>query len=87
MGIAPGEKPLDRIVTDGGMCAIFRRIACIGDSLSSGEFESVKEDGTHVYHDMYEYSWGSFITPKFLPLPFCQAGKVTLIHLLGLRAF
>ncbi len=61
MGVLPGEKPLDRLVTDGGFCGIFRRIAVIGDSLSSGEFESVKEDGTHVYHDMYEYSWGQYI--------------------------
>ena len=55
------EKPLDRIVTDGGFCAIFRRIACIGDSLSSGEFESTKADGSKGYHDFYEYSWGQFI--------------------------
>ena len=47
------EKPLDRIVTDGGFCGIFRRIACIGDSLSSGEFESVKPDGTKCYHDYF----------------------------------
>lgn len=55
------EKPLDRIVTDGGFTAIFRTIACIGDSLSSGEFESKREDGTTDYHDFYEYSWGQFI--------------------------
>ena len=55
------EKPLDRIVTDGGFCAIFRTIACIGDSLASGEFESLKEDGTKRYHDFYDYSWGQFI--------------------------
>ena len=55
------EKPLDRIVTDGGFCGIFRTIACIGDSLSSGEFESLKEDGTKSYHDFYEYSWGQYI--------------------------
>ncbi len=55
------EKPLDRIVTDGGFCGIFRTIGCIGDSLSSGEFESCKADGTKVYHDFYEYSWGQFI--------------------------
>lgn len=55
------EKPLDRIVTDGGFCAIFRTIACIGDSLSSGEFESLKPDGTRRYHDFFEYSWGQFI--------------------------
>lgn len=52
------EKPLDNIVQNGGMCRIFRRIACIGDSLSSGEFQIRKEDGTFDYYDMYEYSWG-----------------------------
>lgn len=55
------EKPLDRMVSDGGMCAVFRKICCIGDSLSSGEFESVKEDGSKDYHDLYEYSWGQYI--------------------------
>ncbi len=54
------EKPLDRIVSDGGFTSIFRTIACIGDSLSSGEFESCK-DGKADYHDMYEYSWGQYI--------------------------
>lgn len=61
MSIGENEKPLDRIVTDGGFCAIFRTIACIGDSLASGEFESLNEDGTRHYHDFYEYSWGQFI--------------------------
>lgn len=61
MSVGENEKPLDRIVTDGGFCSIFRTIACIGDSLSSGEFESVKSDGGKRYHDFYEYSWGQFI--------------------------
>ncbi len=61
MSVSENEKPLDRIVTDGGFCAIFRTIACIGDSLSSGEFESLKPDGTKRYHDFFEYSWGQFI--------------------------
>lgn len=61
MSIGENEKPLDRIVTDGGFCAIFRTIACIGDSLSSGEFESVRADGEKVYHDFYDYSWGQFM--------------------------
>ena len=54
------EKPLDRIVSDGGFTSIFRTIACIGDSLSSGEFES-RKDGNAGFHDMYEYSWGQYI--------------------------
>ena len=55
------EKPLDRIVSDGGFTSIFRTICCVGDSLSSGEFESLRADGTHGYHDMFEYSWGQYI--------------------------
>lgn len=59
--VVPGEKPLDRMVTDGGFTGIFRSICCIGDSLSSGEFESLDADGNVGYHDMFEFSWGQFI--------------------------
>lgn len=55
------EKPLDRIIEDGGFASIFRTFACIGDSLSSGEFERLKEDGSHSYHDFYEYSYGQYM--------------------------
>ena len=55
------EQPLDNIVTDGGFCSIFRTIGCIGDSLSSGEFESKNEEGKVDYHDYFEYSWGQYI--------------------------
>lgn len=55
------EKPLDKLLQDGGFCGIFRTIACIGDSLSSGEFESVKSDGSKIYVDMFEHSWGQYI--------------------------
>lgn len=55
------EKPLDRIVPGGGLCGIFRTIGCIGDSLSSGEFESEDENGVRGYHDYYEYSWGQYL--------------------------
>lgn len=61
IAIDENEKPLDRMVTDGGMCSIFRTIACIGDSLSSGEFESLDENGNVGYHDMFEFSWGQHI--------------------------
>ena len=57
----PDEKPLDSIPANGGFCRIFRKIGCIGDSLSSGEFELRNEDGTFSYYDMYEYSWGQHI--------------------------
>lgn len=55
------EKPLDRIIDNGGLCGIFRTIGCIGDSLSSGEFESKDETGQKGYHDYFEYSWGQYI--------------------------
>ncbi len=55
------EKPLDNIVDDGGFTAIFRTIGCVGDSLSSGEFESMNEARQRGYHDYFEYSWGQFI--------------------------
>lgn len=65
--LIPEEKPLDHIVTDGGMCGIFRKICCIGDSLSSGEFESLDENGNKGYHDMFEYSWGQYIARDIGP--------------------
>ena len=37
------EKPLDNLVTDGGYASIFRTVAFVGDSLSSGEFETLDE--------------------------------------------
>lgn len=55
------EKPLDNIPSDGGYTAIFRTVACVGDSLSSGEFEADNGNGGSSYHDMYEYSWGQFM--------------------------
>ena len=57
----PDEKPLDKLVEGYSHTSIFRRIAFIGDSLSSGEFETKDADGTHHYHDIFEYSWGQFI--------------------------
>ena len=55
-----GEKPLDNIAINGGYCSILRKIVCIGDSLSSGEFESCR-NGKVGYHDSYDYSWGQFL--------------------------
>ncbi len=57
----PGVKPLDSIPADGGFAGIFRTIGCIGDSLSSGEFESLDEAGNRGYHDMFAYSWGQYL--------------------------
>lgn len=53
-------NPLEHLVSDGGFCAIFRSFGCIGDSLASGEHESLR-DGQKGYHDYYEYSWGQYI--------------------------
>ncbi|MBR2965306.1 MAG: SGNH/GDSL hydrolase family protein [Clostridia bacterium] len=55
------EKPLDTLVSDGGFVGILRTIACVGDSLSSGEFQAYKPDGENLYVDRYEYSWGQFM--------------------------
>ncbi len=53
----PNERPLDNIALDGGFTAIFRKVAVVGDSLASGEFEMPGRMG----RDMFEYSWGQFI--------------------------
>lgn len=55
------EKPLDRIPADGGFTGIFRKIAVVGDSLASGEFESKQSENTTLYHDCYEHSWGQYL--------------------------
>ena len=55
------ERPLDIIKADGGFTGIFRTMAFVGDSLSSGEFESTNAEGGKGYHDLYEYSWGQYI--------------------------
>lgn len=56
-----GEAPLDTIPADGGFASVFRTFACVGDSLSSGEFETVDEEGKKGYHDLFEYSWGQYL--------------------------
>lgn len=58
------EKPLENLVGGYSNTAIFRKIAFIGDSLSSGEFETVDDNGNRGYHDLYDYSWGQFIARK-----------------------
>lgn len=55
------ERPLDNIENVPGMCGILRKIGCVGDSLSSGEFETLGEDGKKHYNDLFDYSWGQFI--------------------------
>ena len=55
------EKPLERLLEGPGFCGIFRTIGCVGDSLSSGEFQTKKKDGTWRYTDMFESSWGQYL--------------------------
>lgn len=61
---AEDEKPLDRFPEGISNTAIFRTMAFVGDSLSSGEFESRGKDHSKGYHDYFEYSWGQFIARK-----------------------
>lgn len=56
-----GEQPLDRLVNGYSHTAVFRSMAFIGDSLSSGEFETRNEMGVPGYYDLFEYSWGQYI--------------------------
>jgi len=58
------EKPLDNLVSGYSNTSIFRKIAFIGDSLSSGEFETCDKEGNKAYHDLFEYSWGQYIARK-----------------------
>lgn len=55
------EKPLDNLVEGYSNTSVFRRIAFIGDSLSSGEFEAKDKEGNTTFNDLYEYSWGQYI--------------------------
>ena len=59
-----GEKPLERLVEGYSNTSVFRTIAFVGDSLSSGEFEIRNEEGKPKYYDMFEYSWGQYIARK-----------------------
>lgn len=58
------EKPLDRLVDGYSRTSVFRSIAFIGDSLSSGEFEELCADGKKHFYDYYDYSWGQYIARK-----------------------
>ena len=55
------ENPLATISHDPGWCTIIHRWGFIGDSMSSGEHEYARPDGTKVWHDVFEYSWGQRI--------------------------
>ena len=56
------EEPLDSYPADGGFVGVLRTIACVGDSLSSGEFEAVNTiTGNRMYMDRFDHSWGQHI--------------------------
>lgn len=54
------EKPLDRIVPFGGLSAIFKTVAVIGDSLSAGDMETRGPGSPRNFHDIYEISWPAY---------------------------
>lgn len=58
------EQPLEYLVDSYSFTSIFRTMAFVGDSLSSGEFETVDAENNHHYYDMYKYSWGQFLARK-----------------------
>lgn len=60
--VRENEKPLDVIKSDGGFTSIFHSIACVGDSLSSGEFQFENDDKETIFYDRFEYSWGQCIS-------------------------
>ena len=55
------ERPLERMITGGGFASLFRTFACVGDSLASGEFETLDAEGNKSYHDLFEHSWGQYM--------------------------
>ena len=82
------EKPLDTLISDGGFCSVFRTVACVGDSLSSGEFESMDEHGNKTYHDMFEYSWGQYMARAagFSAYNFSRGGMTASEYMDGFAA-
>ncbi len=58
---AQEENPIATISQQPGWCTIIHRWGFIGDSLCSGEHEYLREDGSRVWHDIFDYSWGQRI--------------------------
>lgn len=73
------EKPLERLVDGYSFTSIFRTMAFVGDSLSSGEFETRDGAGNPGYFDLFDYSWGQFIARKngLLAYNFSRGGMTT----------
>lgn len=78
-----GEQPLDRLVDGYSHTSIFRKMAFVGDSLASGEFETCDNEGKKHYYDMFEYSWGQYIARKngLLAYNFSKGGMHTKLYL------
>ena len=79
------ELPLERLAPGGGYCGIFSTVGCIGDSLASGEFESLDADGSKGYHDMFRYSWGQFMARDcgFTAYNFSRGGMTAREYMSG----
>jgi len=64
------EKPLERMPADGGFTGIFRTICCIGDSMSSGEFESIDDNSnkniTICSNTHGDSIWDALLVQRFL---------------------
>ncbi len=73
------NNPLDHLVTDGGLCSVFKTVGCIGDSLSTGEFETTLPNGAVGYYDDHYYSWIQFMARKcgFTAYNFTRGGLTT----------
>nr|DAE32426.1 MAG TPA: hydrolase [virus sp. ctEfN2] len=58
---APNENPLSVIRKDAGLLHVFRKVGCIGDSLSSGCCVFKNAQGIEQGADLYEFSWGQYL--------------------------
>ena len=58
VGAKAQENPIAEISQSPGWCTIIHRWGFIGDSLCSGEHEFTRPDGSRVWHDVFDYSWG-----------------------------
>ena len=76
------EKPLDNLVPNPSFLGIFRRIGCVGDSLASGEMESLNDKNERGFHDYYEYSWGQYMARNagFEALNFSKGGMTAEVY-------
>lgn len=57
----PNENPLSVIRKDAGLLHVFRKVGCIGDSLSSGCCVFKNAQGIEQGADLYEFSWGQYL--------------------------